>query len=67
MVPLENDDRQRLKQFRENEERRPWGQEPSFPDVPDDWVDPQLAKALDLLQGQLILQRIRGGSAPRPQ
>jgi carboxyl-terminal processing protease len=43
-----------------------WGSTPEFPDVGSDWVDPQLARALQLIEGDLLLREIRpAGSAPK--
>ena len=35
-----------------------WGVAPKYPDVPKDWVDPQLKRALDSIDGNLLLEQI---------
>lgn len=57
-------DRARLTMAFENQEEAVWGAAPLHPEVPADWVDPQLQKALDLIAGNLLLQEIRGGASP---
>lgn len=60
VVPLDDEQHERIAKFQRNEEAVPWGEAKPFPEVADDWVDPQLARALELLEGQLVLRRIRG-------
>lgn len=64
VVPLTEEQEDTLRKYVYDEEGGPWGQEPKFPEVPSDYVDPQLQRAIDLLQGQLVLRKIRG--TPRP-
>jgi len=59
VVPLETENRTRLEKAFANEEAGPWNEKPPFPEVPGDEVDSQLQRALDLLQGQLVLRKIR--------
>ena len=59
IVPLDADAARRLRQAFENEEAVPWGEVPPHESVESDSVDPQLQRALELLQGQLVLRRIR--------
>jgi hypothetical protein len=59
IVPFDEADRIRLRQFQLNEEGMPWGQARPFPEVAPEWVDPQLARALELLEGELLLRKIR--------
>ncbi|MFV1959314.1 MAG: S41 family peptidase, partial [Planctomycetota bacterium] len=59
VVPLEKEQQDRLEKAFANEEAGPWNEEPPFPDVPGDEMDPQLQRALDLLQGELVLRKIR--------
>jgi carboxyl-terminal processing protease len=60
-VPVALDDAQRktLRQAFENEEGAPWGQKVEFPDVPADHVDPQLQRAMEILEGELVHRKIR--------
>jgi carboxyl-terminal processing protease len=60
VVPVTDEESQRIEKAFANQESRPWGEEPPFDDVPDDWVDPQLARAVEVLQGELVLQKIQG-------
>ena len=60
VVPLDEAQREQLAKFRKNEEAVPWGEAKPFPDVAAEFVDPQLARAIELLEGQLVLRRIRG-------
>lgn len=64
VVEMSEADRVRLTMAFENQEEAVWGAPPLHPEVPADWVDPQLQKALDLIAGNLLLQEIRGGAAP---
>ncbi|MHC5009717.1 MAG: S41 family peptidase [Planctomycetota bacterium] len=65
---LDEEAREALLMFWANEEAAPWGEEAPFPDVDADATDPQLQRALDLLEGQVVLRRIRraspGGNRP---
>ena len=60
VVPLDEAQRDELLKFRKNEEAVPWGEAKPFPEIAEDWVDPQLARGIELLEGQLVLRRIRG-------
>jgi carboxyl-terminal processing protease len=62
IVELADEERKRLAQQWVNEEGRPWGEEPRHPEVAADWADPQLQRALDILEGRLVLQKIRSSS-----
>ena len=44
-----------------NADGKHWGEDNEF-DVPDDWVDPQLAKAVQVLRGEVSFQPIRRGA-----
>ena len=59
VVPLDEAGRTKIEKAFTNQEAEPWGEAPPFEEVPADWVDPQLARAIDLLQGRLVLQKIR--------
>ncbi len=61
IVPSDAEGRDKLRQLFRNQEAVPWGETPMFDDVSLDWVDPQLQRAVELLQGQLVLRRIRPG------
>ncbi|MFM8981080.1 MAG: hypothetical protein ACKOSS_11545 [Planctomycetia bacterium] len=63
---LPADERKRLLQQWDNEDDLCWGAAARHPGVEAGWVDPQLARALEVLQGELLMQRIRpGAAAPR--
>ena len=63
-VTLTDDQRTRLLEQWFNEEGRPWKETPRF-DVPPDEIDPQLAKAIQVLNGEVAVQRIRPDPKPR--
>ncbi len=65
LIELDEEQDTQLKRFWANEEGKPWGEVPRWPELGDDWVDPQLARALKLLQGELVLQQIQRGSRGR--
>jgi carboxyl-terminal processing protease len=68
VVPLDDATRAQLAAAQVNEEAAPWGEAVPHPEVAADWIDPQLGRALELLQGQMALRRIRGApSETRPQ
>jgi carboxyl-terminal processing protease len=65
VVDLSDADHDRLVEYWANEEGRPWGETVRYPKVGKDYVDPQLAHALKLLEGEVVLQKInrsRGGT-----
>ena len=49
-----------------NEEGKPWGETPRYPEVPAEEIDPQLQSAMDLLLGGVARQRIRPSAPQRP-
>jgi carboxyl-terminal processing protease len=57
--PLDDKERLKVRQAFVNEEGVRWSQPPQFPDVAADAVDPQLKRAMEILQGQLFLRKIR--------
>ncbi len=59
IVPLDKAARTKLAQRFANEEAVPWQEETPFPEVPTTEMDAQLERAIDLLQGELVLQKIR--------
>lgn len=64
--PLAPEDRKRLLQQWDHEEDARWGAAPRHGAPDPGWVDPQLARALEVLAGELLMQRIRPGEgAPR--
>jgi carboxyl-terminal processing protease len=62
VIDLTDEEAERLDRYWEDEEGRAWEAIPRHPDVPDDWVDPQLDRALRLLQGEVVLQKIQRGA-----
>lgn len=61
--PLTKEQRERLARHWDNEEDKRWGSEPSHPEVAGNDVDPQLQRALEVLDGELALRKIRTGAA----
>jgi carboxyl-terminal processing protease len=59
VVALTDEEAERLEAQWEDEEGRAWNASPRHPDVPPDWVDPQLERALELLRGEVVLQKIQ--------
>ena len=60
-VELSADDAAKLEKQQYDLEEAAWGVAPKYPDISKDWVDPQLQRALDLIDGNLLLQQIRAG------
>ena len=56
---LTDEERKRLSRFYDNEEDKCWGCDPTHPEVPGNWIDPQLQRALEVLDGELALRKIR--------
>lgn len=54
-------DRDRLEKQWDNVEEAAWGAPGKNPDVSPDWIDPVLQRALDLIDGNLLLEKVRGG------
>lgn len=61
VVEMSAQDREKLAKAQENAEDAVWRHEPSFPEVAADWIDPQLKRALEVIDGNQLLQEIRGG------
>lgn len=61
---LSAEERKRLLQHWDHEEDARWGAPPRHAGVTEGWVDPQLARALEVLEGELLMQRIRPGASP---
>lgn len=61
VLELSDDERKALAESWANEEGKPWNELTRFPEIPDDHVDPQLARGIALLQGELVLQKIKRG------
>jgi carboxyl-terminal processing protease len=57
-VPLDAPQLQTLRKAFVNEEGQPWGEKPAFPEVAADYVDPQTQRALEILEGELVLRKI---------
>jgi carboxyl-terminal processing protease len=66
---LTPEDRKKLAQAFDNQEEAVWSAPLPFPEVPADLLDPQLARALELIGQNLLLQDIRdekpGTATPR--
>jgi carboxyl-terminal processing protease len=65
VVELGADDRRKLEEQWANADDATWGGVPQFDEVSADWVDPQLARALELIDGDLQLKE--GGAANPPK
>jgi len=61
VIPIDDEQQNELKRFWANEEGRPWNEIPRWPEIKADYVDPQLARALKLLEGEMVLQKIQQG------
>ena len=59
-VEMSEDDQKKFQHARANADELLWGAAPRYPDVAADWIDPQLRRALELIDGNLLLQEIRG-------
>ncbi len=59
VVELSKEDQARVRKAFENQEDAAWGRTPPHADVPADWVDPQVKRALDLVKGEVVVQEIR--------
>ena len=62
VVPLDEEQTTRLAKQRRDEEGAVWGMPQDYPEVAPDWVDPQLARAIQVLSGEITFSRI--GRAP---
>jgi carboxyl-terminal processing protease len=63
VVDLPPADATRLAKMRRNEDEAVWAVDPPYPDVAADWVDPQLARALEALAGEVVFQEMRSPPA----
>ena len=64
VLPLSAEERPKLGHYWANEEGKPWNEVVRYPDVPDDYVDEQLARGIALLEGELVMQKIQRGRKP---
>ena len=64
VIPMDDDGLLKLRQFWMNEEGEPWGEKPRHPELGPDYVDAQLERALQLLQGEIVLQKIQRSRPP---
>jgi carboxyl-terminal processing protease len=60
VVPLDDEQRKTLRMSFDNQEGEPWGEAPVHAEVPASHVDPQLQKAMEILEGDLVLRKLRG-------
>ena len=65
VVELGVEDRKKLEEQWSNADDAVWGGAPQYADVPADWVDPQLARALELIAGDLQLKEPVPASPPK--
>lgn len=66
VIDLTEEEEEELLKFWQDEEGRAWNAIRLHPQVPEDYVDPQLERAIKLLEGEIVLQKIgRGGRAKR--
>jgi carboxyl-terminal processing protease len=61
VVPLTEDEEKELVRFWIDEEGAVWRAEPRFPEIARDHVDPQLARAIKLLSGDVAWRAIQRG------
>jgi carboxyl-terminal processing protease len=63
LVELSKEDAERLGKAFANQEDAAWGAKPrpGYADVPTDWIDPQLARAIDVALGRVVAQEIPSG------
>jgi carboxyl-terminal processing protease len=61
VVELTDDEQTRLRKSFESQDKLAWGTALEPTDVPPDWVDPQVERALEILSGKVVLQEIRTG------
>ena len=64
VIEIEDAEQTELKKFWADEEGKPWHELPRWPEIKDDFVDPQLVRALKLLEGEMVLQKIQQGRRP---
>jgi carboxyl-terminal processing protease len=60
VVPLDDEQRKALRHAFDNQEGEPWGEAPMHEDVAATHLDPQLQKAMEILEGELVLRKLRG-------
>jgi carboxyl-terminal processing protease len=60
VVPLDDEQRKALRHSFDNQEGEPWNEAPLHKDVSAGYVDPQLQKAMEILEGELVLRKLRG-------
>jgi carboxyl-terminal processing protease len=65
VLPLSDEESLDLAKFWDNEDGRAWGEPQRHEGVAADWVDPQLQRAIHLLDGQIVLQKIQRRSGAR--
>jgi len=59
VLDLDDEQGKQVQRYWLNEEGKAWNEIVRWPELGPDWVDPQLARALKLLEGELVLQKIR--------
>lgn len=64
VIRLSKEEGDKLAQFWRDEEGKPWNEEKLHPEIPDDFADPQLVRALLLLRGDVVFQKIPLGQKP---
>ena len=62
IVELSKEDTERLEKAFVNQEDAAWGAKPrgDAASVPADWIDPQLARAIDVALGKVVVQEMPG-------
>ena len=61
VLELDDDQSKQLLRHWANEEGKAWDEIVRWPEITNDWIDPQLTRALKLLEGELVLQKIQRG------
>lgn len=62
VADLSKEDALKVRKAFENQDDEAWGRPPTSKDVPADWTDPQIQRALDLVAGQVVVQEIKKGT-----
>lgn len=60
VVPMTKEQHIQLEKQFENQDGVIWREKPQFPEAPLDWIDPHLERAVQILEGQVVLRKIRG-------
>ena len=59
-VPLDDEQRKTLRKHFDNQEGEAWSEAQVWTEVSASYVDPQLRKAMEILEGELVMRKLRG-------